>query len=297
MPAKSSVGTSGMTVTLIRSLDEVRAALRCAGVSEWRVEAEVLLRCVLGVGRSEFLAQVYGEDDQINPSQAARLEALLLRRLSGEPLSYIVGVREFYGLDLEINEHVLIPRQETELLVDIALEYLQGFGPKPTVVDVGTGSGAVALAIAAHGPQAAVVGTDISRQALDVARRNAVKLGLETRVRFISGDLLEPIQGRANLIVSNPPYIPSGQIGDLQREVRREPAAALDGGVDGLQLFRRLLVQVKDRLKRGGVMVVELMPEQMETAIELVARAMPGIAAADVRNDLAGNPRALVIET
>ena len=282
---------------LRQSLNEFRTVLRDGGIAEWRVEAEALLRHVLGLCRSEFLALVYGDDACLSPSQSGHLESLLERRLSGEPLAYIVGTREFYGLELNVNEHVLIPRQESELLVDIVLEYLPGFGPAPRVVDIGTGSGAMALAIAAHNESVDLLATDVSRQALDVARRNASKLGLDDRVRFVRCDLLEAVGGPVDIIVSNPPYIPSGHIGRLQVEVQREPIIALDGGDDGLKPFRRLLAQAKDKVARGGVVVVELMPEQMEVAAEIARQGIPSLSGLWTREDFMGNERALVLET
>ena len=286
-----------MATSLRQSLKESRAVLRDGGIAEWRVEAEALLRYVLGLCRSEFLALVYGDDGLLTPSQSTHLKSLLERRLSGEPLAYIVGAREFYGLELDVNEHVLIPRQETELLVDIVLEYLPSFGPEPTVVDVGTGSGAMALAIAAHNESVDLLATDVSHQALDVARRNASKLELDDRVRFVRCDLLEAVGGPVDIIVCNPPYIPSGQIRYLQAEVQREPDAALDGGDDGLEPFRRLLTQAKDKVSPGGVIVVELMPEQMESAAEIARQTMPNLSNLRIREDLLGNERALVLET
>ena len=286
-----------MATMLRQSLNEFRAVLRDGGIAEWGVEAEALLRHVLGVCRSEFLTLVYGDDACLSSSQSGHLESLLERRLSGEPLAYIVGTREFYGLELNVNEHVLIPRQETELLVDVVLEYLPSFGPEPTVVDVGTGSGAIALAIAAHNESVDLLATDVSRQALDVARRNASKLELDDRVRFVRCDLLEAVGGPVDIIVSNPPYIPSGQIRHLQAEVQREPMIALDGGDDGLEPFRRLLSQAKEKLNTGGVVVVELMPEQMEVAAEIARQGMPSLSGLWTREDLMGSERALVLET
>ena len=285
-----------MTATLRHSLDAARDTLRASGISEWRVEAEVLLRHVAGTSRSEFLAQVYGAEDRLNPSQADQLETLLRRRLSGEPLAYIVGRREFYGLDLEVNKHVLIPRPETELVVDLALEHVGRKRSIPTVVDVGTGSGAVILAIAAHIERADLWATDISSSALDVARGNAEHLDLRSRVTFVQGDLLDPIGGPVDIIVSNPPYIPTGQIGSLQAEVRAEPVAALDGGPDGLVPYRRLLSQARGKLAPGGVMIVELMPEQTDEAACLARRAFPNACSVYVRKDLMGNSRVLVVE-
>ena len=286
-----------MTTTLRQSLSESRAVLRDGGIAEWEVEAEALLRHVLGTDRADFLTLVYGGDGLLSSTQSDRLASLLDRRLSGEPLAYIVGTREFYSLELDVNEHVLIPRQETELLVDIVMEYLPRFGPMPTVVDVGTGSGAVALAIAAHNESVDLIATDVSRHALEVARRNASRLGIDDRVRFVRCDMLEAVGGPVDIIVSNPPYIPSGQIGRLQVEVQREPMIALDGGDDGLEPFRRLLAQANDKLARGGVIVVELMPEQMESAAEIARQTIPALSALRTRDDLMGSERALVLDT
>jgi release factor glutamine methyltransferase len=282
---------------LRQSLNEFRVALRDGGIAEWSVEAETLLRHVLETNRADFLTLVYAKDGILNHSQAKYLSSLLDLRLSGEPLAYIVGRREFYGLELEVNEHVLIPRQETELLVDIVLEYLPSFEPTPRVVDVGTGSGAVALAIAANSKSVDIIATDNSGGALDVVRRNASKLGLSNRISFVRCDMLDAVGGPVDIIVSNPPYIPSGQIEYLQTEVRREPVVALDGGDDGLEPFRRLLAQAEDKLAPGGVVVVELMPEQMEAAMEIARQTMPNLSAVRTREDLMGNARALVLET
>ncbi len=230
------------------------------------------------------------------------------QRLAGEPLAYIVGRREFYGIELRVTDRVLIPRQETELLVDIALERLRrtDSSPIPIVADIGTGSGAIALAIATNAPHAAIIATDIDTGALDIARRNAAVLSQNEHtdnqltervsVSFIAGDLLKPLRGPLDIIVSNPPYIPSDSIENLQEEVRREPRLAIDGGSDGLTLFRRLLAQSKDRLAPGGTLIVELMPEQMETAAKIAAREMPNTRSIDTHRDLTGAERALAIE-
>ncbi len=291
--------------TLRQCLDSVRAALRDNGICEWQIEADILLRRVVEVGRADFLSLVYGGEDRLTHAQALRLRASIARRLDGEPLAYIVGRREFYGLDLQVNEHTLIPRQETELLVELALEYLSNRGEEhrtPTLVDVGTGSGAVALAIAANSERINVIGVDISRSALNVAAGNAARLTsaqgspLSDSVTFIQADLLTAVTGPVDIIVSNPPYIPSGLMEDLPAEVRREPFAALDGGIDGLEHFRRLATQANYSLAPGGVMIVELMPERMDAAMGLAVPAIPNIAAIYSRRDLMGNRRALVVE-
>ncbi len=291
------------TATLRKNLSDALVALRDGGVLEFRVEAEVLLRHMLGIDRSEFLALVYGSDLGLTASQSLQLQSLLTRRLSGEPLAYIVGHREFYGLDLHVTDDVLIPRQETELLVDIVLEFyrkarrgrFQTCPYQPMVVDVGTGSGGLALAIATHARTANLVATDISQDALDVARRNAINLGLSDRVEFIHGDMLSPIQGPIDVIVSNPPYIPSDKIEGLAVEVRQEPRIALDGGIDGLDPLRRLFAQTSGKLATGGVLIVELMPEQMDRAETLAVETMGHGIEVTSHKDLMGNKRALVV--
>ena len=282
--------------TLRQSLENVRVEFREHGISEWQVEAEALLRHIVGVDRADFLSLVYGGETRITCAQVRRLSSLIARRIEGEPLAYIVGRREFYGLDLEVNESVLVPRQESELLVELALEHLanRDRGRRlPTVVDVGTGSGAVALAVAAHWENARVVGVDISPSALAVAMRNRDRL-LGSGVEFVLGDMLTAIAAPVDVIVSNPPYIPTGTLTSLAVEVRREPVAALDGGTDGLDHFRRLTAQTGERFAPGGALIVELMPEQMDDAMEITRRAMPNITSVGTRSDLTGNSRAIV---
>ena len=279
-----------------QSLNVTLSTLRDGGVLEWRVEAEALLRHVLSTDRSEFLALVYGGDVSLTGSQSLQLQSLTGRRLSGEPLAYIVGHREFYGLDLHVTDDVLIPRQESELLVDLALEHLaHSSSHSPLVADAGTGSGALGLAIKAHARTSSVVATDISQDALEVARGNAISLGLSHRTEFVRGDMLSPIEGPIDLVVSNPPYIPSDEIAGLAVEVRREPRIALDGGVDGLAPLRRLLTQAASRLAADGVLIVELMPEQIDRAGVLATKTMGRDIEVTTHKDLMGNDRALVV--
>lgn len=258
----------------------------------------MLLRHVIGVTRSDFLSLVYGGEVRLTHTQLHRLEVFITRRIGGEPLAYIIGQREFYGLDLEVNESVLIPRQETELLVELTLGYLanrdEGHEPA-TVVDVGTGSGAVALAVGSHTDNARIIGVDISLSALAVAMRNRDNMP-GSGVEFVQGDLLAPVAGPVDVIVSNPPYIPSGTLPTLAAEVQREPRGALDGGSDGLDHFRRLATQAGEKLAPGGVLIVELMPEQMDAAAEIARRTIPNIASVSTRPDLTGSSRALVAQ-
>ena len=285
--------------TLRRGLETARKALNDAGVPDSRVEAEVLLRLVLGWERSRFLAEVYaGGSQPLAPDARERLRALLARRIGGEPLAYIVGTREFYGLSLRVDERVLIPRQETEILVDLALERIAASpADRPIVIDAGTGSGAVALAIAANAPAARVFAADISAAALAVARRNAAALGLADGISFIQCDTLAAARGPADLIVSNPPYIPSAEMAGLQAEIKREPRLALDGGADGLDVFRRLAQQAARVLAPGGALVVELMPGQMDAAESIARARVPRARRISRRQDLFGDDRALIAET
>lgn len=291
------------SATLRSGLETARNALRAAGIADSRIEAEVLTRFVLGWERDRFLTEVYAAGEtRLAPRAFERLRSLVSRRLGGEPLAYIVGTREFYGLTLRVDERALIPRQETELLVEIALERLAGARRasvvRPLVIDVGTGSGALALAIAANARAIRVVASDVSGDALALARRNAESLGLTNRVEFVRCDLLTALRGRAaDLIVSNPPYIPSGDMAGLQAEIKREPRIALDGGADGLDAFSRLARQAARRLAPGGALIAELMPGQMDAAERVAAERIPSARRMSRREDLFGDDRALVVET
>ena len=283
------------------SLSTAALALRRAQIPDARIEAEVLLRHALGVCRAEFLTMLYTRDCRLDEAQSARFQRLLGRRLNREPLAYIVGRREFYGIEFEVNEDALIPRQETELLVEIALERLAGMASESArVADIGTGSGAVALAIASHtGRGVNVVATDVSTAALGLARRNAARLGLSDRVQFVQCDTLDGARGPFDVIVSNPPYIPSADIDGLAAEVRREPRIALDGGADGLDPFHKLMAQAVSKLAVGGVIAVELMPEQMDAARAIAADSIAnGDDAWEIttRKDLSGAERSIVIQ-
>ena len=284
--------------TLRRGLETARKALNAAGVPDSRLEAEVLLRFVLGWERSRFLAEVYAGGAPLATDARERLQSLLARRIGGEPLAYIVGTREFYGLNLRVDERVLIPRQETELLVDLALGAIAASrAARPVVMDVGTGSGAIALAIAANSPAARVFAADISAAALAVAKRNANALGLADRVSFIRCDALAAARGHIDLIVSNPPYIPSADMANLQPEIKREPRLALDGGADGLDPFRRLARQASRALAPGGALIAELTPGQMDAAESIARTLIPRARRISRRQDLFGDDRALVAET
>jgi release factor glutamine methyltransferase len=212
------------------ALDSALIALTAAGIQTPRLDAEVLLAAAMGVDRAALIAD---PDQGIEPAAARTFQEFARRRTAREPVAYILGRRGFRRLELKVDPRVLIPRPETEHVVEAALDLPHG----ARVVDIGTGSGAIALALADERPDLRVMGTDVSADALAVARANARRLGLE--VEWLQGDLLEPVPGPVDAVVANPPYIESGT--NLAPEIARfEPDVALFGGTDGLDVYRRL---------------------------------------------------------
>ena len=253
-----------------------------------------MLRHALGMVRAEYFASL---GEPVPPNMAARAEGLSKRRVDGEPLAYITGRREFQGLEFLVDERVLVPRQETELLVDLALEAcVPRHGERMVITDAGTGSGAVAVALASQLPSAVVYATDVSTGALEVARSNAERHGVAERVHFLCGDLLCPVPERADVIVSNPPYVTTGELAELPSDVRREPTIALDGGPDGMQIIARLLEQASRLLRPGGAVFVEMAPEQRGAVARMAAHRFPG-ATIEVIKDGMGQNRVLGVRT
>ena len=273
---------------------QVAATLKRHGIPDSNLEAEVLVRHALDWDRAQFYASL---SESLQPATVDRIQAIANRRLSGEPLAYITGHREFYGLELCVNPAVLIPRQETELLVDAALDYARALHTESiTIADIGTGSGAITLALAANLPNARVFAIDLSSDALTVAERNRRKHGLDARVCLLQGDLLAPLQHSVDLIVSNPPYIASDIIAGLSPEVRHEPHQALNGGKDGMEVIRRLLRQAPSKLNARGCVLIEISPEQSDAAHKTAREQFPR-ADISVIDDLLGLPRCLVVRT
>jgi release factor glutamine methyltransferase len=244
-------------MTAAALLEEAANALAAAGVASPQWDAERLLRHVLGWDRATLVAN---PSRPVPEAEAGRFRALVARRAAREPLQYILGTQAFWKHEFLVTPAVLIPRPETELLVETSLERLQG-RERPLVVDVGTGSGCIALSIAAERPDAEVHATDLSEAALEVARENARRLGLEGRVRFHQGDLLEPLSGleaHVHLVVSNPPYVDPAERDALAPEVRdHEPATALFAP-DPRAYPARLAVAARKALLPGGSLVVEI---------------------------------------
>ena len=256
-----------------------------------RLDAELLLARVMRCDR----VRVYMDHDRpLSEAERTELRGLVARRARGEPVAYLLGRREFYGLDLMVDARVLIPRPETEILVDEALSRLDEAERGP-VVDVGTGSGAMALALAANRPRLRVLALDIDAGAVAVARDNARAHGLSERVLVARADLLTPLQPRSvSLLVSNPPYVALGDPRVQDSVVRFEPGRAIFAGADGLWVIRRLLLQATEVLLPGGRLLVEV-GEGQAPALSSLARSLAlGVEA--IRKDLAGIQRVVVLQ-
>ncbi|WP_338833553.1 Release factor glutamine methyltransferase [Moorella humiferrea] len=257
-----------MATTLGEALQVASRQLKAGGVPRPRLEAEVLLSWAGGYGRPGLLARL---DEALDPNVAARFWTAVARRAKGYPLQYITGRQEFMALEFKVTPAVLIPRQDTEVVVEAVLARLDKAGHY-TIADCGTGSGAIALSLAHYLPNAKVYATEISPEALEVARYNARALGLEGRVVFLQGDFLTPLKGlRLDALVANPPYIPAAELDRLPPEVRAEPHLALDGGPDGLGAYRRLLPGAVAVLKGGGLVALEIGHDQGRAVLELAA--------------------------
>ena len=257
-----------------------------------RLEAEMLLATLLDWNRAQLLAHL---DAPLPETIATTFRAWVLRRAAGEPLPYITGRIEFCALEFAVTPAVLIPRPETELLVEMALEHASETpGATRTIADVGTGSGCIAITLASRLPQAQCYAIDLSSTALEVARKNAARHGVLKRLHFLEGDLLAPLPESADIIVSNPPYIAESEWESLPLSVRQEPALALLAGSDGLDIVRRLLAQAPAKLKPGGSILVEI-GERQGAAVLALARQAFTRAECTIRTDLAGKDRVLQI--
>jgi release factor glutamine methyltransferase len=279
-------------VTIHARVAAARQRLRDAGIppDEADLDARLLAEHALGWTTERYIV----DGRQAEPAEfTERYDALVARRVAREPYAYIVGHEEFWALDFEVTPAVLIPRPETELVVEIALELIPD-GAHASIGDVGTGSGCIAIAIAHDRPNAAVTAIDISSSALAVARRNAERHGVTSRVKFREGDLFAGVSERFDLIVSNPPYVPERDRPTIQAEVGRyEPATALFAGADGLDAIKRLLADAPSRLKPDAYLVFEFGYGQADAIGDLIANAR-GLAPIAIRADLQGIPRVAV---
>jgi release factor glutamine methyltransferase len=255
--------------TIAETLQDAARRLREAGVPNDLLDAQTLLCFTLGRDRTWLIIN-YRE--AMAESDSEVYTQLIARRATGEPLQYITGRQEFFGLDFAVSPAVLIPRPESELIVE---EVVRLGWPAPLIVDVGTGSGCLAVAIAREIPTARVIAIDIAAEALAVARQNAVSNGVAAQIEFVNGDLLGPLTTRASIIVSNPPYIAASEMDGLQREVRDwEPRGALTDEGDGLGFYRRLLRTAPAHLEPGGYLICEIGYQQAAAMRSLVESAI-----------------------
>ncbi|CAM4516818.1 peptide chain release factor N(5)-glutamine methyltransferase [Corallococcus exiguus] len=252
------------------------------GVDAPRLTTEILLAHVLKTGRVRLYVDL---DRPLSKDELAAFKALIERRMAGEPTNYLTGTKEFYNRPFKVDARVLIPRPETELLVEAVLHSVPKDAPS-RVLDVCTGSGCIAISVAAERPQATVLATDLSKDACALARENAQALGVAERVSVLEGDLFSPLPPDATfrVVVSNPPYIDSGDIAGLSAEVRREPRLALDGGPDGLVALRRVIEGARRVLEPGGLLALEMGETQGSAVLELLRAA--GYSDARVEKDL-----------
>ena len=283
-----------MRTGVVRAREAVRRAterLERAGVSEPEASASVLLSELLGVGRAELALH----PRPLTEDQAALYEAWISRRLEREPVQRIIGYAYFRHLILELNEETLIPSPDTESVVDLALERIDVRDAPDRVLDIGTGSGAIAISIATERPSCEVHAADISERALEVACRNAERN--EARVTFHRADIasgLESLEESVHLLIANPPYVEGGEIPKLSPEVRDwEPRTALEGGADGLHYFRRIFAETPPLLGDGSEVVLEVGDRQADAVLALGGDA--GFTPLDSRPDLAGTPRAVLL--
>jgi release factor glutamine methyltransferase len=285
------------------ALKQGLAQLREAHVPSFTLAAELLLLHVLGRDRTWIYAH---PEQEIPAADAARFLALIARRAAGEPTQHLTGKQEFWGLEFEVSPEVLIPRPETEHVIEVALDRLAvrelRAGRKPTltgeglqIADIGTGSGCIAVALAKELPGSTIFATDISSPALAVSRRNAARHSVTRQVQFLEGNLLDMVATQFDLIASNPPYVGRREAGALTREVRdHEPEIALYGGEEGYELYADLIAQAAAHLKPGGLLVLELGHNSLSAVQPLLdAPAWKNIS---VTNDLAGIPRVIAAE-
>ena len=274
-------------------LNSAGETLMRTGSPDAQLEAEVLIRHVLRIDRATFFRDL---EQPVTDCDRERLDDLVNRRLNREPLNYITGLREFYGLDFEVSDSVLIPRQETELLVDTVISLARSRRKcEMKICDIGTGSGAIAVSVAVNLPSAEVMAIDISQRALDIADANRRMHGVYNRVSLRRGNLLEPVDWKPEIIVSNPPYIRRSDLSLLQPEIQYEPSVALDGGPDGLEVIRGLLRQSSDKVSSTGAILFEIDSSQKDSARMLSREYFPN-SEISILDDLSGNSRAILIE-
>jgi len=272
-------------------LNESAKTLEAAGIPSARLDAEILLSFCLGCDRLQFLKN---PEIQLDQTQLTAFKKLINRRLRWEPVAYIIGRKNFWTFSLEVNKDVLIPRPDTEVIVEEILNIAKKtVSTRINILDIGTGSGAIAIALACEIPHASVMATDISLAALDVARRNACSLGIQNQIDFRQGDLLEPVKGIFDIIASNPPYIGAQEYEELPEGVRAfEPREALLAGKSGLEFYEKLIYQAEGYLEKNGWLLLEIGARQ-EKDIRRIMETSGFYNNIEIRRDYAGLPRVI----
>ncbi len=278
--------------TIAEILKAATTRLEEGGVDSPRLDAEILLAHVLGWRR----LSLYVDAEKILPLEnILRFNELITQRLKKIPVAYLTGKKDFMGLSFAVNQNVLIPRPETEILTEFVGEYLRGLGREVIFADLGTGSGAIAVSILKFVKNARAAAVDISNEALEVAKFNATRFYVEDRIKFYCGDLFKPLEGQIfNAIVSNPPYIPTSELKTLQKEVKSEPQRALDGGADGLSFYRRIISDAPRFLVDGGLLAVEIGINQASSVKKLFEAA--NFSDITILKDLSGIDRVVAGE-
>ncbi len=272
-------------MTLKQALERARGALLARGIDDVPLECQLLLRQASGISQVQLYLDL---DRELSSEEEAGFWCLVQRRLSGEPIAYIRGHREFYGLDFSVEPGVLIPRPESELLVEQAIKLAKNRAVS-AVAEIGTGCGAVAISLALHLPQAKIYATDISASALRVAQSNCQKHGVADRVCLLRGDMLHPLPEPVDIIVANLPYVREAELSQVS-SAGFEPLLALNGGVDGLDKIRQLCGQAGDRLCPQGSLLLEIGQGQATAVTALLSRLFPS-AEVEVMPDLSGIER------
>lgn len=286
----SQVVASDEVWSVRRVLSWAAEDLKKRGSESGRLDAELLLGRVLKLDRIGLILQ---SERPLAPAELAGFRELFKRRRQGEPVAYLLGEREFYGISLRVDSRVLIPRPDTERLVEVALERTRARSMLGAALDLCTGSGCVAIAFARARPTWRVTAVDVSPDALEVARDNAHRTGAIRNLRLLEGSLFEPVGSeRFDLVTANPPYIPSAELAELPVDVRDfEPRLALDGGADGLDLVRRIASEARQRLTSGGLLALEICADQGPRALEILSQL--GYRELELAQDLGGRDRVL----
>jgi release factor glutamine methyltransferase len=276
-------------LNLTQVLSQARSVLQAKQIEQPSLESEILLRHVLGMRRAELFSRL---DEELDEEKQQVFDKILQRRISGEPSAYITGLKEFYGLEFFIDRQVLIPRPETELLVEKSITLARQSKIK-NIADIGTGCGAIAVSLGVNLPEIKIYATDISAAALNIAKQNSIRHNVEEKINFLQGRLLAPLPFRMDLIIANLPYVKTSDIPE-EGPLSYEPRVALNGGEDGLDYFKLTIKQAGKKLNRVGCLLLEVGQGQADAVGALIGEEFPD-SAINIYRDLAGIERIVVL--